>query len=105
MKKMILPIIAAIFVFSACAKSPVACFNLPHTNPFKVGEDLQFDASCSSNARYYSWYFMDGTFTQLSGNPVVNHTYSTPGTYNLKLKAEGKNSNENDVIIELTVIP
>jgi len=104
MKKMILPIIAVIFVFSSCAKSPVACFDLPHTNPFKVGEVIQLDASCSSNTRYYSWYFKDGTFSNPSGDPKIAHTYTVAGTYQLKLKAEGKNSSESNVELEVNVV-
>jgi PKD repeat protein len=93
------------FVLFACAKSPSACFTLPHANPFKVGENIRLDASCSEKAFYYSWFFKDGTYSGVSDNPVTNHTYSDSGTYMLKLIAERKNSNSSVVELEVIVNP
>jgi PKD repeat protein len=86
-----------------CAKSPSACFKLQHDNPFKVGEEIQFDGSCSTHARYYSWYFKDGAFISPTGDPKASHTFTAPGTYAVKLSAEGKNSNESNVEMDVTV--
>ncbi len=98
-------ILALQSVLFACAKSPNACFTLPHSNPFKVGENIRLDASCSEKANYYSWYFKDGSYSGISDNPITNHTYSDSGTYMLKLIAERKNSNSSVVELEVIVSP
>jgi len=93
------------FVLFSCAKSPSACFTLPHANPFKVGENIRLDAGCSQNAYYYSWFFKDGTYSGISDDPITNHTYSDSGTYMLKLIVERKNSNSSVVELEVIVNP
>lgn len=92
MKKKIMPIIVGIlsciiFFISSCTKTPSACFSADKGQAAKVNEEVQFDASCSTNATSYTWDFGDGAST--SGNPV-KHKYATPGTYAVKLTATNK---------------
>lgn len=67
-----------------CAPPPVADFTW---NPYPVGQgvEITFD-NLSTNATSYSWDFDDGTTSTLE-HP--EHTYATPGTYNVQLTANG----------------
>ena len=51
------------------------------------GEKVVFDASLSSDndgsILYYNWHFKDGNSTM--GGALMNHTFQTPGTYNVTL--------------------
>ncbi len=102
MKKRVYPILIAFGLFVACAKSPSACFKLSHDNPFKVNEEIKFDGSCSTNTNYYQWFYKDGSFSKISNDPTAVHSFTAPGTYSVKLKAEGKNSAESNT--EMNVI-
>ncbi len=50
------------------------------------GQSVRIDGSQSINAQSFEWNLGDNT---TSTNAVVNHTYATPGTYNLTLTING----------------
>jgi len=64
----------ASFVFSPCSLNPV------------VGEEIIFDASQSMGATFYTWDFGDGQSASTASS-WTTHSYTTPGTYNVKLTA------------------
>jgi PKD repeat protein len=97
--------IIALCISTSCSKKPEACFTLSHDNPYKVGESVGLDGSCSKNARYYSWYYGDKNFTQPSDQSTSEHTYTVAGVYSVKLRVEGANSNDQDINQEVTVVP
>ena len=78
----------ALFLFTACKKTPSPCVSVDKGSAAKVNEEVQFDASCSKNVSTYTWDFGDGT--SMSGNPV-KHKYSTQGTYLVKLTEKNGN--------------
>ena len=51
-----------------------------------VGEPLIIDGSQSVNANEYEWDLGDNTTSE---EPVVNHTYTLPGTYTITLTING----------------
>jgi len=63
---------------------PTARFDYTPTGP-GTGEQITFDASGSSDdgeIENYTWTFGDGTTTETT-DPVVNHTYASPGEYDV----------------------
>jgi len=73
--------------FNVTGIPPTAIFVYFPANP-TVGETVTFDASLSfdidgSIVSYY-WDFGDGNVTTTT-EPIVNHTYSSPGNYNVTL--------------------
>jgi hypothetical protein len=77
--------------------NPVSCFtttpSMDGLNVINVCQNapVSFDASCSSTPvgsvlQTNQWFFGDGSFT--ANKYFVSHTYSTPGTYTVKLVLE-----------------
>ncbi len=91
--------VAILFVVG-CTKTPQACFVADKGKVAKVNEEVQFDASCSTNATSYSWDFGDGTAA--SEGASVKHKYSTAAIYNVKLTAKNKRK-ENTSTVALTI--
>jgi PKD repeat protein len=78
-------IILASLALTSCRK-PKACFILIENKASaKINEEVKFDASCSTNAKAYTWDFGNGT-TEVGVN--VKTKYTTPGTYNVMLTAK-----------------
>jgi len=80
-----------------------ACFTASRTE-CEIGTcSINFDASCSENATSYKWDFNGDGIFELSGSDKeqVSHTYTSIGSYNVKLKvitAEGIVSDTTQVI-------
>ncbi len=70
------------------SQSPQPAFSISGIG--KVGSPLTFDASASLDpfgaVSSYAWSFGDGQSTV--GGPLVEHTYSVPGTYQVSLTAD-----------------
>ncbi len=70
------------------SQSPQPAFSISGTA--KVGSPVTFDASASRDPfgaiSSFSWSFGDGQ--SAVGGPVVEHTYSVPGTYQVTLTAD-----------------
>lgn len=74
------------------AESPTATFTVDPADP-DPGEELTFDASESSTIEEeiieYRWDFTgDGTVDSTTDDPVITHTYSDPGEYEVTLEVE-----------------
>lgn len=92
MKKVFITIIGgAIITLSSCVKEPVACLQASKTSA-ETNEAISF-TDCSENAHSYLWEFGDG-ITSTDANP--SHTYSSSGTYTVKLTTESKNGKKSD---------
>jgi len=79
--------------FSACNKKPEPCFMLDkNLNSLFVNDNIMFSASCSIDAKEFSWNFGDDSDTT---GEVVFHTYITPGTYDVVLTATSTGRSEN----------
>jgi PKD repeat protein len=78
-------IILVSIAFASCRK-PKACFILNENKASaKVNEEVKFDASCSTNAKSYTWDFGNGA---AEVGVSVKTKYTTPGTYNVTLTAK-----------------
>jgi|GEM_PF-7079524 len=65
-----------------CTFPLTACFT--YSNPFPMeDQSIQFAAGCSKEATAYNWNFGDGSGEVQGLN--VSHTFSTPGTYTVRL--------------------
>lgn len=80
---------------------PTAEFNAP--NEAMVNTVVSFDAE-ESNSQvpivYYEWYFGDG---QTGGGQVVQHVYTNPGNYDVRLLVTDERGNQDDLIKRLTI--
>jgi len=89
----------------------VAFFNYAPTDTPSVvtGHSVNFDATGSFNANTpsfpinnYTWDFGDGT-TNKDATPTIQHTFATPGRYNVNLIVTdsngGKNSTRRSVVV------
>lgn len=85
--------LVAILALASCMKKPMACFDMPATGT--VAQSVTFNSACSMDASKYEWNFGDGS--AVSTEATTTHTYSTAGTYTVKLMVmdkKGKNMNE-----------
>lgn len=91
-----------IFAVSSCNKdevqpsNPLVCFEFP-VGELRTGEQIQF-TSCTTGATEWLWQFGDAG-TSSYENPT--HTYSQPGSYDVKLtvKLNGKEVSEVKKIV------
>jgi outer membrane protein assembly factor BamB len=68
-----------------------------------VNEQITFDASGSGgNMTAYEWNFGDNNITVVTG-PVIYHTYSQPGNYNVTLRVTDNNRLSNMTISLITI--
>ena len=84
-------------------QSPTACFSYNPHNP-DIGQTISFDASCSSDPDNdpldYSWSFGDGS----AGSGIsINHSYSSEGTYHVRLTATDSKGGSDYIIRNVTV--
>lgn len=84
--------ILSIIGLASCMKKPMACFEASPTT-INAGQSVSFTSTCSMDAHHYEWEFGDGG-TSMDANP--SHTYSTAGSYTVKLKTMSKNSKKMD---------
>src|SRR3990172_2104057 len=85
--------IVAIIAFASCMKKPMACCDVPATGT--VGQSVAMSSTCSMDASKYEWNFGDGTAVSTDAN--TSHSFSTAGTYTVKLMVmdkKGKNMSE-----------
>jgi PKD repeat protein len=101
MKTTILKLVVLTAVsFASCTKKPSACFTLnENKGSAKVNEEVKFDATCSTNAKSYTWDF--GNTTSDAGVSVKTK-YSIPGAYNVTLTT--KNGSKSDVNVQTITI-
>jgi PKD repeat protein len=73
--------------FPAVAQAtPVACFTESPAAPYFTGTTITFNSSCSTGASNGRYWDLDNTNEFNDGTGVtVSRTYSTPGTYTVKL--------------------
>jgi PKD repeat protein len=87
---------------------PVASFTASSTT-IRVGKEVTFDASASADedgsVTHYFFDFGDGTNSSWVSTPVVSHTYTTSGKYNVTLKVRDDKNAESALSepIEITV--
>lgn len=93
MKKTTLILFAAIglIFFNSCKKDPLGCASADKSSVL-TGESITF-TSCSENSERISWDFGDGNAEE--GNSV-SHSYSTAGTYLVKMTAYSKKDKDWD---------
>ncbi|MCK4424208.1 PKD domain-containing protein, partial [Candidatus Bathyarchaeota archaeon] len=86
-------------------RPPVASFTESATTVF-AGEVIQFNASASydpdGSIVSYTWNFGDDNITT-SFTTTINHTYTTPGTYNVTLTVTDDDGLTDDKVKTLTV--
>jgi PKD repeat protein len=101
----IISVITLAVLISSCSNEPDAGFNMS-TDVAAIGAEITFTNS-SSDAKYYQWDFGDGSYA-ITANPT--HSYTESGTYNVTLKAIGKNKSSSvtkqiTVTGEITIFP
>ena len=92
--------IVAIIAFASCMKKPMACCDVPATGT--VGQSVAMSSTCSMDASKYEWNFGDGTAVSTDAN--TSHSFSTAGTYTVKLMVmdkKGKNMSETSKSIAI----
>ncbi len=86
------------------APLPTASFSVSSSSP-TTGEALTFDGESSSAGAgkldYYEWEFGDGS--KASGSAIAEHTYTSPGTYEVKLTVANDSGAEVSVTKSLEV--
>jgi len=92
--------IVAIFSLASCMKKPMACCDVPATGT--VGQSIAMSSACSMDASKYEWTFGDGSAVSTDANP--SHTYTTAGTYTVKLMVmDKKGKNMKDTSKSITI--
>jgi len=85
---------------------PSANFTYTPEKPF-VNETVSFDASASTpnggTIISYEWDFGDDTTTIIT-SPIVTHTYTEPGDYNVTLTVEDAAGNNATDTVKITVL-
>jgi hypothetical protein len=93
----ILPLLSLIVI--SCQREPYADAAVD-LNPAFVGEYVRF-TSFSTNADYVEWDMDDGfMYTE----PVVDHYFVDPGSYNVTLRAFGSKGGVSTAVIPMEVI-
>src|SRR4051812_23320141 len=83
------------WTFSACKKAPLACFTID--KPTAAAQTpIVFDASCSKNAKTFTWLDFGTIVTGDRTSPKITMVYYTPGTYTIKLQV--MNGGKEDII-------
>ncbi len=88
-----------VFEINKCAK-PFASFKVEQNN-ICAGESIAFSNQSLNNPTSYSWNFGDGT-NSTEENP--NHTFSTPGVYDVELTATNAIGEDTRVLRKLIVV-
>lgn len=84
--------------FTSCTKSaPEACISIQQrVTTFYVGEQVQFQASCSKNAADYKWSIGKPGNYQSYQSPTVKVKFEKEGNYEVKLSVG--NSQQSDAV-------
>ena len=101
MKKTLVLLLSVVFVLAmtSCQKQPTAAFTASKTNA-TVNETIVF-TNTSKDGSKYEWNFGDGA---VSSTETAVHTYTTAGTYNVKLKVSSKNGKKSDEATSLITV-
>jgi PKD repeat protein len=87
-------------------KAPIAFFKFENGSTGRVGDLLFFDANGSRDPdgeiSRYEWYFGDGGKAFTNGTKV-NHTYLSPGTYDVNLTVVDNEGGRGTLIKPLTI--
>jgi len=83
-----------LFGFLSCdpreeTKQPTACFTYSPNEDIKVGDEITFNADCSTDVETYRWNFGDGSAERVG--PTANHIYEQSGTWKVLLTVVNKN--------------
>jgi len=93
----ILPLLSLVVI--SCHREPLAEASVDY-NPAYVGEYVRF-TSYSTNTNYVEWDMDDGyTYDE----PVVDHFFVDPGTYDVRLNAFGDKGGVSTAVIPMEVI-
>jgi PKD repeat protein len=60
-------------------------------------------SGCFDGNTVYNWSFGDSTFATITANSGIDHTYASPGTYNVCLTATAANGQQYNYCSEITV--
>jgi PKD repeat protein len=86
-------------------RPPIASFTESALTVY-AGEVIRFNASASYDPDgtivSYTWNFGDGNITTTT-SPIINHTYTTPGTYNVTLTVTDDDGQTDDEVKTFTV--
>lgn len=74
-----------VVLVNACAESTKSCFMYSQSqNP--GAHEIQFDATCSSQAYAYKWNLGVGAQDTITEQPKFSYTYPAPGHYAVSLR-------------------
>ena len=93
--------VASIIFLASCAKTPVGCFTTDKGKTAKVNEEIQFNASCSTDADTYLWDYGD---CSTGSGSSTKHKYSTAKIYSVMLKVSNK-SKSSSISQDVTINP
>lgn len=82
--------------------------NIVTNAPQNVGDPVAFVAVMerSSLGMTFAWSFGDGSTTEVSNSPVVTHTYSTAGTFDVAVIVSDNNSSDRgSAFTQVTINP
>ncbi len=76
--------------------APISSLAIVHSGNAVIGQAVQFTATVNSQATNvnYSWNFGDSS-TIWQGGPTINHTYQTPGEYDVVVTATNTASTQS----------
>ena len=75
-----------------------------------TGREHTFDASgtrddMGTEGLTYEWSWGDGTFSKVAADPLMKHTFSRAGTFNVQLKVIDIEGASTTVVIDVKVLP
>ena len=99
MKRIIYIFLALPLILFSCEKTPVASFSIDTNEPV-VGQPVAFNNN-SHNSDNFEWDFGDGYISHES-NPL--HTFTSTGTFEVKLTASSRGGHSDMSSLTLTVV-
>ena len=84
---------------------PTVDFTINPEYGVNINTEFTFDASNSTNVKYYRWdWENNGYWNKTTTNPVVTHKYNMPGTYEVKLEVESEGGLKKQLIKSLYIL-
>jgi len=99
MKRIIYIFLALPLILFSCEKTPVASFSIDINEPV-VGQPVAFNNN-SHNSDNFEWDFGDGYISNES-NPL--HTFTSTGTFEVKLTASSRGGHSDMSSLTLNVV-